>query len=176
MRFMNEYDLEFARRRFGRGRTPSRAYLAAVVTQLADWADANSDGWAYWPKPTRAAAGAMSLIDSFTFQENERQESVDVSESDVRDAVRPIRTFLEHHGADPETVLGGEHYQQWRTEVDEQGALFDRAATRPPALRRPMPQLAAQAHMNRPALRPPAPRPRNAVELRRPAPATGVAR
>ena len=94
MLYMNYYDLAMARSRFTRSATPNRLALVMVVDNLREWADQNSDGWAYWPKPCRAAAPAMRLIDSTTNAENNRQEREDITDAQMRRAVVPIKAFL----------------------------------------------------------------------------------
>lgn len=89
MRYMNDYDLESARRRFIGESMPNRLALTMVVDNLRVWADDHSDGWAFWRKPARAASSAMALIDSHTFRERS-----DVSDAEMRAAVRPIKAFL----------------------------------------------------------------------------------
>lgn len=101
MRYMNDYDLEQARRRFTGQTMPNRLALVMVVDNLREWADTVSDGWAYWPKPCRAASRAMELIDSSTFRETE-----DIDEETMLRAVQPIKAFLtrcarERHGLHP---------------------------------------------------------------------------
>ena len=64
MLYMNDYDRLAAARFFGTGRTPNRAYIVTVVDNLARWADCHSDGWAYWPKPVRAAERAGPKLTS----------------------------------------------------------------------------------------------------------------
>lgn len=110
MRYMNDYDLADARRRFGRGSTPNRLGLVFVVDALREWADSVSDGWAYWQKPCRAASSAMALIESRTWEENERQEREDITDAELAAAVRPIKAFLtrcarERHGLYPNRPL-----------------------------------------------------------------------
>lgn len=102
MTFMNEYDLDFARRRFTRAATPNRLALALVVDNLREWADTHSDGWGYWPKPSRAAQRAVAHIVSTTNAANAQQEAEDISDAAVRAAVRPIKAFLTRHGATAE--------------------------------------------------------------------------
>lgn len=97
MMFMNSFDIEFARHRFGRGQTPNRLALAIVVDRLAEWADNHSDGWAYWPKPCRAAARAIDLIRSSTWEANEEQERHDITEAEMLAAVKPVKAFLTRH-------------------------------------------------------------------------------
>jgi hypothetical protein len=94
MMFMNEYDLAQARSRFTRATTPNRLALVLVVDHLREWADENSDGWAYWPKPCRAAERAMSLIESRTNAENRERELTDITDAEMQAAVRPIKAFL----------------------------------------------------------------------------------
>jgi hypothetical protein len=110
MRFMNDYDLDYARARFTRSATPNRLALVMVVDNLREWADSVSDGWAYWPKPARAADKAMALIESRTYAENQRQEAEDITDAEMLDAVKPIKAFLtrmakERHGLHPDRAL-----------------------------------------------------------------------
>lgn len=94
MHFMNDYDLRCARERFTRSSTPNRLALVMVVDNLREWADSHSDGWAYWPKPCRAAAKAIELIDSYTRAEQREQEDNDISDATMHAAVKPIKVFL----------------------------------------------------------------------------------
>src|SRR5574338_536809 len=105
VRFMSEYDIDVALRRFDPGRTPNRAYLAAVVDALRDWANSNSDGWAYWPKPARAARRAFELIDGYTTPDRTAQEEYDATDAEVRAALAPIKALLTRQGVRHETVL-----------------------------------------------------------------------
>ena len=107
---MNEYDLEDARSRFTGSTTPNRLALVMVVDNLREWADTVSDGWAYWPKPCRAAEKAISLIESRTYAENLAQEDNDISDAEMLAAVKPIKSFLtrmakERHGLHPDRAL-----------------------------------------------------------------------
>ena len=94
MIFMNEFDRTGAIHRFTRASKPNRLALALVVDNLATWADNHSDGFAYWPKPARAAQSAMRLIVSTTRVENDRQEREDITDAELAAAVRPIKAFL----------------------------------------------------------------------------------
>jgi hypothetical protein len=97
MRYMNDWDLDRALRSYSPSTTPNRAYLAAVVANLAEWANQNSDGWAYWPKPVQAARKAIELIDSTTNAENDRRQRVDATDAERVAALRPIKSFLTRH-------------------------------------------------------------------------------
>lgn len=97
MRFMNDYDLAFARRRFTRSTCPNRLALVMVVDNLREQTNLVSDGWAYWPKPCRAAERAIRLIESTTNAANDEQERHDITEAEMLAAVRPIKAFLTRH-------------------------------------------------------------------------------
>ena len=86
MNFANEFDLHHARNRFGRGTTPNRLALTMVVDRLREWSDNNSDGWAYWPKPVRAATRAIDII--------MEHDTADISDADLASTVKPIKAFL----------------------------------------------------------------------------------
>jgi hypothetical protein len=105
MRYMNEYDLFSAQRRYDPARVPNRAYLTQVIMALAEWANHNSDGWAYWPKPCRAAARAIELVESTAYPEYERRQREDATDAETMAAVRPIKAFLTRQGERPEAIL-----------------------------------------------------------------------
>lgn len=107
MRFMNDYDIESALRRYDTGQTPNRFRLAVVVNNLADWANENSDGWACWPKPCRSAARAIELVESTAYPEYDRRQREDITTAELKAAVRPIKSFLTRHGVDYSEVFIG---------------------------------------------------------------------
>lgn len=94
MLFMNDWDLQQARRRFTQDTVPNRLALVMVVDNLREWANENSDGWAYWPLPCRAAKNAMELIQSTAYPEYERRQHEDITDEEMHAAVRPIKAFL----------------------------------------------------------------------------------
>lgn len=100
--FMNDWDLEYARARFTRATCPNRLALVLVVDNLREWTNGHSDGWGYWQRPSRAAANAVDLIRSSTSAANVEQEAHDISDDEMRAAVRPIKAFLtrQHASAD----------------------------------------------------------------------------
>lgn len=105
MRYMNEYDIDSALRDYDPAIVPNRAYLALVVDALREWTNRNSDGWAYWPKPARAANRAMELIELTTTQELWRRQEVDATDAEVTAALRPIKALLTRQGVRHEAVL-----------------------------------------------------------------------
>lgn len=99
MSFMNDYDLDHAVSRFTRSSTPNRLALALTVRTLAEETGKVSDGWHSWPKPCRAAAKAIALIESRTYAENQAQEAEDITDAEMQAALRPIKSFLTRHAA-----------------------------------------------------------------------------
>lgn len=100
--YMNDYDIEFALRRFDSPSTPNRYLVALTISRLAEWTNSHSDGWAYWPKPLRAAERAMRLVGSSTNAANDAQERTD---AEVTAALRPIKAFLTRQAVSHDAVL-----------------------------------------------------------------------
>lgn len=106
--FANDLDIHMWQQRHNAatGR-PMAGALADNIAALADWANDNSDGWAHWPKPSRAAAGAMRLL--FDLDADLRRawsdKPADLTRADVTKALRPVRAFLTRHGVNPDDVL-----------------------------------------------------------------------
>jgi hypothetical protein len=98
MLYMNDFNLDRAARRYDPEVVPYRAALVLVVAALRDWTNDNSDGWAYWPKPCRAAKRAMEFIQSTAYPEYERRQSEDISEKEFKAALAPIKAFLTRQG------------------------------------------------------------------------------
>lgn len=111
MKYMNDWDLARAAQRFDRNVVPNRVHLVAVVDRLRQWTNANSDGWAYWPKPARAAAKAFALIESTPYPEYSRRELEDATDAEMKAALAPIKSFMTRHAhlmtdADRAWILG----------------------------------------------------------------------
>jgi hypothetical protein len=97
MKYMNDYDLESARRRYSRGETPNRLVLVEVVDALRQETNWVSDGWAYWLPPRRAAQRAIALIESTAHPEYGRRQHEDITDAELTAALRPIKAFLTRH-------------------------------------------------------------------------------
>jgi hypothetical protein len=67
---------------------PASFTLAAI----ANAADHNSDGWAYWPKPARAARQLMELIGT-TRDYLDDAERPDATPERLQRAYRPLKAF-----------------------------------------------------------------------------------
>lgn len=107
MRFMNHYDIDIAQRRYSRSTaTPNRYAAALTIAELAGWANRNSDGWAYWPKPCRAAARLMELLEGDgTNAALDHQMDVDATDAEYAAALRPVKAFLTRQGVDHAEIL-----------------------------------------------------------------------
>jgi hypothetical protein len=101
MLFMNEYEIENAVMRYAlQGDEPVLGPAAVTLRNLMDWANRNSDGWAYWPKPCRAAEALQQLFPGPWDDERPTVEQ-------YRAALRPIKAFRTRQGADFEIVEAG---------------------------------------------------------------------
>jgi hypothetical protein len=95
---MNEWDVEEAAARYADH--PILGPATQTLRNLMHWTNANSDGWAYWPKPARAAARLMEVIErDGTSRYRFDDDRDDVTETEYRAALRPIKTFRTKHGA-----------------------------------------------------------------------------
>lgn len=88
MRWMNEYEIEEAVRRFDPEETPNLAAGAATLYCLMQWTNRNSDGWPYWQPPARAASKLMDLLSNA-----DRFDPQDITDADLATALRPIKAF-----------------------------------------------------------------------------------
>lgn len=95
MRFMNEWDIDQAVRQWASH--PILGPATRTLANLRDAANANSDGWAYWPKPARAAARLMEMIERDGTNKYVTGPRHDVSVEEYRAALRPIKTFRTRH-------------------------------------------------------------------------------
>lgn len=102
MRFMNTYDIDDACMRWlGH---PILEPATQTLANLRDAADDNSDGWAYWPKPTRAAAKLMELIEGDGTNAYRQGLREDATADKLTAAYRPIKAFRTRSGLDFEIV------------------------------------------------------------------------
>jgi hypothetical protein len=93
MRYMNDWEIDDAVERHRHH--PILGPATQTLHNLAACADANSDGWAYWPKPARAAAKLMELIEGDPTDRFAERD--DVTKAQLKAAYRPIRSFLTRH-------------------------------------------------------------------------------
>ncbi len=99
MRYMNEWDIDRAEARYAGH--PILEPAVRTLRSLVDWTNRNSDGWAYWPKPCRAAAKLMEMIErDGTNRYFDDSERADVTVAEYRAALRPIKAFRTRQKAD----------------------------------------------------------------------------
>lgn len=91
-----------------------------TLINLRDWANANSDGWHSWPKPSRAAAGLMDLVGGFRQYLDDRERK-DATPEKFRAAMRAVKAFRTKQGAQFAIVAldyprcdSAEDYAAWR--------------------------------------------------------------
>ena len=101
MLFMNEYEIRDAVARHAGH--PILGPATQTLFNLMECANANSDGWAYWPKPCRAAKKLQELIqgDRSAHFDFDRE---DVTAAKLRAAYSPIKAFLTRQGLTCEIV------------------------------------------------------------------------
>lgn len=95
MRFMNTHDIADASFRYKDH--PVLGPATDTLANLAQWTDEHSDGWAYWPKPARAAASLQKLITGDGARETADERATVEA---YRAALVPIKAFRTRHGAD----------------------------------------------------------------------------
>lgn len=96
MMFLNTWEIDDAKDRWHSH--PVLGPATATLANLRDAADANSDGWAYWPKPARAGKKLMELIQGDGTHEAQFGEREDATEARLRAAYTPIRSFSTRTG------------------------------------------------------------------------------
>jgi len=97
MRFMNTWDIQEASWRYRAHPVLGPATL--TLGYLEEWTNRNSDGWHIWPKPCRAAAKLMELIEGDgTWEARENLERA--TPEAYKAALRPIKAFRTRQGAE----------------------------------------------------------------------------
>ena len=95
MLYMNHYEIEEAADLHASD--PVLGPAARTLRNLMDWTNRNSDGWAYWPKPCRAAKALQALLQKHGRWSQEEEEA---TVEEYKLALRAIRAFRTRQGAD----------------------------------------------------------------------------
>jgi len=90
MMFMNEWEIDNARAEYQDH--PVLGPATRTLASLRDAANANSDGWCYWPKPCNAARKLQELIqgDITSWHDPVR---ADATSAKLRAALSPVKAF-----------------------------------------------------------------------------------
>lgn len=102
MLYMNTWEIDQNRQTWRRHSLLGPA--TQTLANLRDAADANSDGWAYWPKPARAARKLIQLINGENQQVRWNEARPDVTLASLRAAYAPIKAFRTRTGIQFEIV------------------------------------------------------------------------
>jgi len=94
MNFMNTYEIDERVDRFTSH--PVLGPATRTLANLRDAANANSDGWCYWPKPARAAKKLMELIQRAT--ETSWPPRQGVTTKELLAAYRSLKSFRTKSG------------------------------------------------------------------------------
>lgn len=91
MLFFNDFQIAMARRMYADH--PVLSLAVETVDNLREWADDNSDGWAYWPKPCRAAEKVIRMIVRDGTSAYHGGPRLDATEAEYRRALAPVKAF-----------------------------------------------------------------------------------
>jgi hypothetical protein len=95
--FMNTWEIDEAVQTFAGH--PVLGPAARTLANLRDAADENSDGWAYWPKPARAAAKLQDMLYRATLQRYRQERNyVEPTMAEYLQALAPIKAFRTRTG------------------------------------------------------------------------------
>lgn len=99
MKFLNTWEVDERRAQYVNH--PVLGPATRTLANLRDAADENSDGWCYWPKPVRAAARLIELIDrDGTWQYRTDPARADATKAELRKALSPVKAFRTRSGLD----------------------------------------------------------------------------
>ena len=130
--FANSHDIARFVKLTDDGSTPNLRKLAGILDRLAAWTDNNSDGWAFWSKPSRAAGAIIARLEDFETAWLTGGFVTDVDDRARAAATTPVKRFLTRHGVDDDTralILEGTPPARVIPGVDlQEGDVFELAA------------------------------------------------
>lgn len=92
MHYLSEFEIEQCVRLYETD--PVLGPASKTLNSLMQWTNRNSDGWPYWAKPVRAAAGLIAMLD------RPHWEPSTATMADLKAALRPVKAFRTRQGAD----------------------------------------------------------------------------
>jgi hypothetical protein len=90
--YLSEYEIEKAVEIYDLD--PILGPASKTLYNLMCWTNRNSDGWPYWAKPVRAAAGLIAMLD------RPHWEPSTATVAELKAALRPVKAFRTRQGAD----------------------------------------------------------------------------
>lgn len=94
---LNEYEVDDAQREAAQDfYRPNAQEAALTLGRLVDWTNSNSDGWAYWRKPSNAATKLQNLVQRVYGYGAD--SDTDLTAREVKAAYTPIKAFLTRNG------------------------------------------------------------------------------
>jgi hypothetical protein len=106
--FASEWDIHGWQQAFNAATGyPNLGRLADNLDALREWTNDNSDGWAYWVKPRRAAQRIIATLHTTAsdLRDYRSGDVVDLTEADVKRLLAPVKAFLTRQGVAHTDVL-----------------------------------------------------------------------
>lgn len=97
MAWMNQWEIEEAKQQCARH--PILRKATQVLYDLMTLTNEVSDGWHYWPKPSRAASRLQELIQR-GIERRFDDRLPDVTETELKRALTPIKSLMTRHAKD----------------------------------------------------------------------------
>lgn len=105
MLYLNADQSAIAEEAFDTYETPNLSAAAQTLTGLIVWTNANSDGWAYWPKPVRSAKSLQTILAAALSEYHRTGVVDDTTGPALKKAYTPIKAFLTRQQADHSKVI-----------------------------------------------------------------------
>jgi hypothetical protein len=103
---LNEFEIESAQRQAAEDfHRPNAQAAVLTLSRLMEWVNNNSDGWAYWAKPSNASTKLQRIVETHY---GYHASDADVNARDLKAAYTPIKAFLTRQGvAHSEVFING---------------------------------------------------------------------
>jgi hypothetical protein len=92
---LNQYEIEDAEIQAAHDfHRPNTQEAVLTLARLMEYANENSDGWAYWRKPSNASTKLQKLVEARYANHRNADTDTDITRAELRAAYSPIRAFL----------------------------------------------------------------------------------